>query len=491
MKGKLNDIELSSVCEVITAHMGLHYPEGRWDILARNLTSAACAYGYTHVDEFINWLLTATLTKRDIETLASFLTISETFFWREPQVFSAFTDTILPELIASKRKGERKIKIWSAGCSTGEEPYSLAIMLRKSIPDIKDWEITILATDINQKSLIKAESGIYTQWSFRNCPLWLKSNYFQNLGDGKYKIISEIREMVTFAGLNLTAEIYPSDSNNTGSMDIIFCRNVLMYFNEDWIRKISKQFFHALKKDGWFVVSSCELSSEMFGDFTPMNFPDAILYKKGKSKFGPLVNASSQQPDISYFSVNNLPVLPFFEFKNTDNEIDSNPNRTVSNGNKYGMAAQENKSITNEKFTSNMLHRNNTEVVVTIRMLADHGKLNDALSLCNDEIEKDKLAIGLYFIRASILQELDKITEAVASLKQAIYLDHNFIMGHFTLGNLLIGQGKPKQAIRYFNNVIDLLNTCGNDDLIPESEGLSVMHIREIIEANLQKHAVK
>src|ERR1035437_1564545 len=137
MKGKLQDIGLSGVCEVITARLGLHHPEERWDILARNLTSAAKEFGYKHLNEFINWLLTTTLTKNEIETLASFLTISETFFWREPQVFSAFTDTILPELIASKKNGERNIKIWSAGCSTGEEPYSLAILLRRMIPDIK------------------------------------------------------------------------------------------------------------------------------------------------------------------------------------------------------------------------------------------------------------------------------------------------------------------------------------------------------------------
>ena len=110
--------------------------------------------------------------------------------------------------------------------------------------------------------------------------------------------------------------------------------------------------------------------------------------------------------------------------------------------------------------------------------------------MCNEEIAKDKLAIGLYFIRASIYQELAQTTEAIASLRQVIYLDHNFIMGHFTLGNLLIGEGKPKQAMRYFKNVLDLLNTCNNEDIIPASEGLSAMHIREIIEANMQKHSI-
>jgi chemotaxis protein methyltransferase CheR len=489
MRTKLNDIELMNVCEMISARIGLHYPEGRWDILTRNLTSAACEFGYKHLNEFINWLLTATLTKNEIETLASFLIISETFFWREPQVFSAFADTILPELIASKRKGGKTIKMWSAGCSTGEEPYSLAILLFRAIPDIKDWEIKILATDINQKSLNKAAEGIYSQWSFRNCPSWLKPNYFQNLDDGKYEIIPEIRNMVTFANLNLTEEIYPPFLNNSESLDIIFCRNVLMYFNEDWIRKITKQLFHSLTKDGWFVVSSCELSSEVFKDFTPVNFPGAILYRKGKRQSIPSLNASPQPNihDIFYSSAKDLSPSSIPAYIEVEKEIDINSTESVLNTNE--IQAQTSARIITENVDLNSPDSKSI-AIIKIKNLANVGNLIDALSLCNEEITKDKLTIGLYCIRASIYQELGKTDEAIASLKQAIYIDHDFIMGHFTLGNLLIGQGKLKQAMRYFNNVLDLLNLCCSNDIIPESEGLSVMHIREIIEINMQNHAV-
>jgi chemotaxis protein methyltransferase CheR len=490
MKGKLKEIELSNVCEMITARMGLYYPKERWDILVRNLTSAAYAFGYEYLDEFINWLLKATLTKNEIETLASYLTVSETFFWREPQVFSALTDFVLPELIAAKRNREKKIKIWSAGCSTGEEPYSLAILLHKIIPDIKDWEITILATDINQKSLDKALSGIYTQWSFRNSPSWLKPHYFQNLKDGRYEIIPTIRNRVTFSNLNLTEEIYPSYSNNTESVDIIFCRNVLMYFSEDWINKIAKQFFHSLTKGGWFVVSSCELSSEAFVDFAPVNFPGAILYNKDKKKYG-AVNSSfkSTVTDTPYPFLKDLSALPIPKLKETVEKIDFTLT-TAFNLNEPKTAEVESTGASKADLDSNIPDGNTVTADIKIRALANAGNLIDALSLCNEEIAKDKLAIGLYFIRASVFQELNQLEDAIASLKQAIYLDPDFIMGHFTLGNLFIGQGKPKQALKYFNNVIDLLNTLSNDDIIPESEGLSVMHIREIIETNMQKHSI-
>jgi chemotaxis protein methyltransferase CheR len=154
MSRKLKDIELSVVCEVIASRMGLHFPVERWPMLSRNLVSAAGEFGYNNINEFIQWLLSNSLNREQMKILAAHLTITETYFWREPQVFIALTDFILPELIKLKKKREKKIRIWSAGCSTGEEPYSIAIALHKTIPKIKDWNITILATDINTKALI-------------------------------------------------------------------------------------------------------------------------------------------------------------------------------------------------------------------------------------------------------------------------------------------------------------------------------------------------
>ena len=122
---------------------------------------------------------------------------------------------------------------------------------------------------------------------------------------------------------------------------------------------------------------------------------------------------------------------------------------------------------------------------ILIRLLADQGHLEEALSICNEAIASYKLAPGLYFLRASILQELDKSSEAIASLKQVIYIDPDYIMGHFALGNLFIRQGNAKNAKRYFNNTLELLSRCANDDILPESEGLSVKYIREIIFANM------
>ncbi len=485
MNRRLTDEELSMVCEVIVACMGLHFPRERWPMLSRNLTSAAKEFGFQSMNGFIKWLLSSELNKEQIMILASHLTISETYFWREPQVFSALTDYILPELIKLKERGERSIRIWSAGCSTGEEPYSIAIALRKTIQKIEDWDITILATDINPKALSKAVSGIYGTWSFRNTPAWLKSRYFHNKEDRQYEIIPEIKKMVTFTSLSL---VEMSAIRNTNTMDIIFCRNVLMYFTSEWVTKISQNLFNSLSEDGWFVVSSSELSSYVFPQFTPVNFPGAVLYRKGKN--GSAHSLSTElmarvDYDTSTFKFLQ-PVQPV------------QPTSLVEKLNSLKVEIDEFNPSTlqplelSAAYAQTIPEETSDEKIFAIRLLANQGFLSKALALCNEAIASEKLAPGLYFLQASILQELDKCSEAIASLKKAIYIDPDYIMGHFAMGNLFILQGNAKNAERYFNNVLDLLSKCANDDILPaESEGLSVKYIREIIIANMQTQLTK
>jgi len=252
-----------------------------------------------------------------------------------------------------------------------------------------------------------------------------------------------------------------------------------MYFTDDWIKRISHNFFNALTKDGWFVVSSCELSSDVFPAFHPVNFPGAILYHKSHKDF--LFPLKVPSPfignDLAFKKVEDVPnvfsplVQDFTRKYDTGVDQSSIPFETEKVT--EGTHISESGGGSEKDLKSDML--------LNVRLLANKGSLDEALLLCNDGIESDKLSIGFYLLRASIYQELGKVVEAISSLKQAIYLDPNFIMGYFALGNLSISQGNSTNAKRYFNNVLELLNTCANDAILPESDGLSVKHLREII----------
>jgi chemotaxis protein methyltransferase CheR len=226
------------------------------------------------------WLLSASLTKTQLDVLASHLTIGETYFFRENKTFEILAEKVLPELVRSRRNGARRLRIWSAGCCTGEEPYSLAILLQQVIRDLADWFVTILATDINVRFLRKAAAGVYSEWSFRQTPAWFKSRYFKRTEDGQYEILPEIKKQVTFAQLNLVQDSFPSLVAETNAMDVIFCRNVLMYFSLPQALKVVSNLHRALVHEGWLVVSPSEGSQALLSQFAPVNFPGVILYQK-------------------------------------------------------------------------------------------------------------------------------------------------------------------------------------------------------------------
>ena len=164
MNGKADSITvpealLQRLSDYLTARVGLQFTKRNGKELQRKMSAAMTDFGFDQVEEFIEWLLSLSPTRNQIEILASHLTVGETYFFRERRAFEILEQSLLPGLIAARRKTEKRLRFWSAGCSTGEEPYSFAILLDKLIPELKDWNVTILATDINIGAIRKAEEG--------------------------------------------------------------------------------------------------------------------------------------------------------------------------------------------------------------------------------------------------------------------------------------------------------------------------------------------
>jgi chemotaxis protein methyltransferase CheR len=265
-----------------------------------------------------------------------------------------------------------------------------------------------------------------------------------------------------------------------------------MYFSEAWVDKITERLYNALNNNGWFAVASCELSSHTFSQFESVNFQNAILYRKSQKSI--LLNedhigndfsleADKEQEELRLRSANiPLPSIigvggnPFMDidFKDAGYSEDLGTNKE-----------QNVEKVVDTDTVSATIAIN--DPIVNIRILANGGKLQEALTLCVEVIESDKLSIGLYSLRASIYQELEMFSDAIASLKQALYLNPDFIMGHFSLGNLFFKQDKQKYAKKYFNNVLALMKSMKTDDIVPESDGLSVKYLSDIIINNLQK----
>jgi len=256
--------------DFVSAKMGLFFQDKKRQDLLRGVQHAADTFGYKDIETCMTQLLKVDWTERQIQTLASYLTVGETHFYRHREHLNYFVEKILRTSIFSK---DRSLKIWSAGCCTGDEAYTLAILLHENVPFISKYDISILATDINPVFLNKAKGAVFTRNSFRETPEYIQKKYFKHIARGQYELIPKIKKMVKFKYLNLVSNTYPLQGNNTDSIDIIFCRNVFIYFKSETVARICERFKHALNKDGYFFVSPVETF------MVPRN-----LFKKNKLK---------------------------------------------------------------------------------------------------------------------------------------------------------------------------------------------------------------
>jgi len=465
----LSESELTHLSDVISKRMALRFIPSRWGMLERNVGQAASQFGFGSIPGFTRWLASASLTTNQMEILSGLLTTAETYFWREPRIFEALENHILPQLVAEKQSKEQHIRIWSAGSSSGEEPYSIAMALRRTLPSLKKWKVTILATDINPGILRKAAKGIYGNWSFRNTPSWLQTNYFTSLPDGKFEISPLIRDMVTFAYHNLAEDPFPSMMNNTQAMDLIFCRNVLMYFSKETAIRIGNQFFHSLTGTGSLIVSATELSQQLFPAYTNRNFKGATIYvKKSFSK------KPESLPEVKQPLETNAPNALLPSHVPTIKHPLEVP---LSNGAFLSEGANEAsvRRLTDEE---------------TIRSLANQGKLSEAVMACNTALQANKLDPLLYYLHATILQELHREDEAIRSFNKALYIDPDFILAHFSLATMLSRAGKIQPAKKHYRNVLALLEKSVEGETIPYSEGLSFGRFQEIMKATQQTEQI-
>jgi chemotaxis protein methyltransferase CheR len=479
----------SLLSECIAETMGLHFPPERRADLRRGLAGAAEEFGFADIGACAEWLLSAALTKAQVQILASHLTIGETYFFREKKTFDVLAERVLPELVRSRRNREQRLRIWSAACCTGEEPYSLAILLHQIIPDLADWNVTILATDINERFLRKAAAGVYGEWSFRETPASFKERYFQRTPDGRYAILPEIKRQVTFTHLNLVEDAFPSLATDTNAMDVIFCRNVLMYFALPQIRKVIGNLHCALVEEGWLVVSPSEVSQALFSKFACVNYPGVILYRKSDIKSRaeqppmamPLSEMAAFAPPTPEAPVPWTPPIP-------DALPPEEPAPAKTAATSYAAATllfqQGCYAEAADTLLASLLPRAAPEpepFSLLARALANQGRLTEALEWCDRWVAADKLDASGHYLQAMVLQELGNNEQAHRSLQRAIYLRPDFVLAHFAMGNLAHRGGRLDEADRHFSNTLRLLSDGQPDDLLPESDGLTASRLTEII----------
>jgi chemotaxis protein methyltransferase CheR len=487
----LTENELARFSTFVNNRIGLYFPPGRYDDLRRGIQSITAERGFKDPAACMAWLMSAEFDRTLTETLAAALTVGETYFFRDPQVFRSIEYALLPPLLSCRKDSGRHLRIWSAGCSTGEEAYTLAIILARTIPDIRHWSIELLATDINPHSLKKAEAGIYGEWSFRGLPAPVNERYFRRLGEGKYEVVREIKDLVTFSFLNLVEDDYPSLLTNTNAMDLILCRNVLMYFSKDAIMATTEKLQHSLIPDGRLIVSATESSLIANPYLLSDNCSGIITYRKvevlpsgvspaipGLAAWEPLLQEQKYMrvgafhreeavPEEIPAEVGDLLVVP-------EHDEFSTATRLFLSGDYSGAE----KILLPFACRHPLDHR---ALVLMAQVLANRGDLAGARAWCERAIAQDKLNPFYHHLMATIRQEEGAIDAAIGDLRRALYADPSYIPAHFTLANIRRQQGNLAESEIHYRNALALLRGRNPDEIIGGVGGMSAARLERII----------
>ena len=263
--------ELSEICALIEQRSGIHFDDSRERFLIARVREHMAEKRMLHGTDLMRLIRGSNV---EYDSLVERLLTQETSFFRYPAVFSALERKVLPELHMKKFwENPRSLRVWSAGCASGEEPYSIAITLADALEFADAWKIQILATDISKQALEHAERGVYPRRELASLDLRQIENHFVKVGD-QYMVKPKIRNMVTFAPVNLANGVY------MGRFDLIFCMNVLIYFTEERRSQVIQRFYEYLEPGGYLFLGHAESVARLPVNFETTVAGDCILYQK-------------------------------------------------------------------------------------------------------------------------------------------------------------------------------------------------------------------
>lgn len=273
---RMDDEEFLSIRDFIYDHCGLYFEVDNKYILENRLSRRLSLHQITTFRDYYLFLKYDRHRDEELSTVIDLTTTNETYFFREGYQLKAFTEEILPDIIARKR--EKTLRIWSAGCSTGEEPYTIAILLMELMQKgvLQGWHIDILGSDIAQRVLSVARKGVYGQSSFRETDERYFS-YFEADEGGKRKVNDEVRKLITFTHLNL---LDSSKISLLKTVDIIFCRNVIIYFDMKAKKKVIQGFYDKLDSGGYLLLGHSESLMNISAHFELKHLKNDLVYQK-------------------------------------------------------------------------------------------------------------------------------------------------------------------------------------------------------------------
>jgi len=435
----------------IVMHVHQHYE------LYKTIQEACTKFSLTPA-EYLSQLADCPTQSPLLHFLVAGITVGETYFFRDQQQMQLLQHYILPDIIKKKREtNSLSIRIWSAGCATGEEIYSIAMMLSEILPDIGNWTIKLLATDVNTTVLQKAIKGTYTEWSMRSISDYFKQKYFQK-ETRYYQIAQTIKEMVNFDYLNLNDDNYPSIFNGTNAQDLIICRNVLIYIDNETCHRIMLGLNKSLVQEGYLMLGASDPINIAKTDFVFHAQRGSLFTRRLTEKLQPVITTTKTI------------INPATKIIKITKKIEPKIKKL-----------EKIKKI--EK-----IETIKQDLVTRATDLANMGKLNEAIKLCEEGFRLEPTNKLNYFTYGLTLSELNRLPEAESALRKTLFLDNQFVAGHFQLGLLLLRKNQHEAGLKSLKNALAIAESKQQQEVVPGSQGLCYKDFADILRNEINLH---
>ena len=475
--------DIRETAALVRRRTGLSFTGGRLQSFSAGVAAAMRNAG---VHEAADYRARLGVEPALLDDLVARITVGETYFFREPQQVELIRNTILAEW-AARPPRRRALRIWSAGCATGEEPYTLAILAR----EMGLGPIThIVGTDLSRTALARARNATYTKWSLRGVPDRVTQTYFTRTRD-QFVLDPSVRDAVDFRYLNLAEDTYPSLAAGVWGMDLIVCRNVLIYFDPDTTARVAQRLIDSLGEGGWLLLGA---SDPMLSELVPcgVTVTQAGLAYRRSADDPPSTRIawpapSWMPPARAPAGERSAPVprdehMPSNGVSSEDESIGAPsvappesdaaaPESEWAEVARWYVARDYARTAAR---AAELVAASPQEVsgwILLVRSLANMGDLAAAAASCVAAQDRHGMSAELAYLHAVLLTEAGQPEAAAAAARRALYLDRGFVVAHLALGDALARLDDVNGARRALLNGERLLAAMAPDDIVPASDG--------------------
>jgi chemotaxis protein methyltransferase CheR len=425
------------------------------------------------------------------------LTVGETYFFRDPAQMNYIARVVVPEICA-RRGPNDVIRVWSAACASGEEPYSLAMLFDELnlLPCVN-----ILGTDISRYALRRASDGLYRKWSLRDAGAARAQPYLTPDGE-HYRVADRLRGHVRFEYLNLALDLYPSVATGTKDLDLILCRNVLIYFGRETVKAVARRLHDSLAEGGWLILAA---GDPIIDDYAPfeMNVTEkGIAYRRRAA--APTRHSASKQLEppkhvdrptpqrtTAAGEVEQLSTLGDTGLRaQADQAQQARPKpASVKEQREHPIEAASQALVAGEYGRAIELTETRLSLpeacLIYIKALANVDVV-EAETACREATSRHPTVAELYCLHGVLLLEQGKDQHAAEAIKRALFLDRSLVIAHFTLGSLMRRLGNVEAARRSFRNARNLAAELAADTILPLTDGERAGDIVQAADAQLR-----